>query len=195
MKTKSKPGKKAVRDHAGPVNTRVRKPHPRLKTEVAKSFSASFLALSKPPVSPSAQYAELREKIALSLADFTHANACHGSEAVEAYREGQLAMLELMETFLLGGSIAPEIAREWRAIRSDIAALKGLNAPSRSLNITVETDPERMGLFARFLRETRFLSSEGYAELWKLCARLSSPPTEESRGRLIAAGEQTDEVN
>ena len=48
-------------------------------------------------------------------------------EEFEKLREVQLRILERMEEFLLAEKIDLETAREWRAIRQDIAKLLGLN--------------------------------------------------------------------
>ena len=73
----------------------------------------------------------------------------------EVYRKAQLAVLEQIEDALLENKVSPEVAREWRQIRSDIATLLGLNAPHRTLSIRTEVGSEQTkGFYVRFAKAT-----------------------------------------
>jgi hypothetical protein len=70
--------------------------------------------------------AELRQRFSLVT-----------DERYEEFKQAQLAVFELIERNLVEGSVTPEVAREWRGIRSEISQLLGLNAPSRSIQAHV----------------------------------------------------------
>ena len=97
----------------------------------------------------------------------------------QARVEAQEAALELMEKALLEERIEPEVANAWRQIRADIAQLRGLNAPSKSISVKADADPQTMGMYRRFLHETRFVPLDAFEEIWALCRKLSRPPTAE----------------
>ena len=80
----------------------------------------------------------------------------------EAYRRGHLAILECIESSLLENKVEPEVAREWRKIRADIATFAGLNAPSKSISARVDmnVDPDTLVGYRRFVAETRGLNAE-----------------------------------
>src|SRR2546427_6550260 len=88
-------------------------------------------------------------------------------EEFEKLREVQLRILERMEEFLLAEKIDLETAREWRAIRQDIAKLLGLNREvAPTVQVTVEAEPANMGLYNRFLHETRWVSLAKFQLIW-----------------------------
>src|SRR5258707_15227430 len=60
-------------------------------------------------------------------------------EATEG-RLAQLKVFELIEQSLIENKVTPEVAREWRAIRSEISQLLGLNSPHRTIVGTVNAD-------------------------------------------------------
>ena len=101
-------------------------------------------------------------------------------EEFEKLREVQLRILERMEEFLLAEKIDLETAREWRAIRQDIAKLLGLNrevAPTVQVNI--ETDPARLGLYDRFMQATRWVRLTKFQLIWDFIRSIEEPPTGE----------------
>ncbi len=56
--------------------------------------------------------------------------------------EEQDAVLRKMEEWLLEQKIAPEVVREWRAVRKDIAELWGLDAAKKTITQSVSTTLE-----------------------------------------------------
>jgi hypothetical protein len=101
-------------------------------------------------------------------------------EEFEKLREVQLRILERMEEFLLAEKIDLETAREWRAIRQDISKLLGLNrevAPTVQVNI--ETDPARLGLYDRFMQATRWVRLAKFQLIWDFIRSIEEPPTGE----------------
>ncbi len=73
--------------------------------------------------------AELRERFSL-VTDAKY----------EEFKKAQLAVFELIEKNLVEGEIPPDVAREWRGIRSEISQLLGLNEPSRSISARVSAN-------------------------------------------------------
>ena len=73
--------------------------------------------------------------VCLSLKELRKTMTTATQHDYEVYRKGQLAILENIEDALLENKVSPDVAREWRQIRADIAKLLGLNAPERSLSI------------------------------------------------------------
>jgi hypothetical protein len=55
-----------------------------------------------------------------------------------ALRREQDAVLRKMEELLLTEQADPELVREWRAVRKDMAELWGLNAPTKSITAHVD---------------------------------------------------------
>jgi DNA-binding Lrp family transcriptional regulator len=94
---------------------------------------------------------ELRERFSLIT-----------DERYEEFKKAQLAVFELIERNLVEGTIPPDVAREWRGIRSEISQLLGLNAPRRteSVNVNVEADPQKLGPYQWFCFISRDLSFE-----------------------------------
>lgn len=117
-------------------------------TEEGKTQAQIARALGVTPVAVCLSLKELRK---------TMNNATAHDFAV--YRKGQLAILESIEDALLENKVAPDVAREWRAIRADIARLLGLNAPERSVSVNVDTN-NNPGLTVEFLRHAHGLSEE-----------------------------------
>jgi hypothetical protein len=101
-------------------------------------------------------------------------------EATEG-RLAQLKVFELIEQRLIENKVTPEVAREWRAIRSEISQLLGLNSPHRTINATInaEVDPQKLGRYRRFCHETRFMSDSQLEQVYALCAPLNLPPPRE----------------
>ena len=111
-------------------------------------------------------------------------------EDFEKLRQVQLKILEGMEEFLLAEKIDLDTAREWRAIRTDIAKLLGLNrevVPNVEVNITV--DSARMGLYDRFLHETRWLPFSKYQLVWDFIRTIEEPPTAELKPSMLPPAE------
>jgi hypothetical protein len=101
-------------------------------------------------------------------------------EEFEKLREVQLRILERMEEFLLAEKIDLETAREWRAIRQDIAKLLGLNREvAPTVQVTVEAEPAKMGLYNRFLHETRWVSLAKFQLIWDFIRTIEEVPTGE----------------
>jgi len=101
-------------------------------------------------------------------------------EDFEKLRQVQLKILEGMEAFLLAERIDLETAREWRAIRTDIAKLLGLNREVvPRVEVNVQTTPEKMGLYTRFLHETRWVPMDKLDLLWGFCRRIEELPSAE----------------
>ena len=91
-------------------------------------------------------------------------------EATEG-RLAQLKVFELIEQSLVEGKVEPEVAREWRAIRSEISQLLGLNSPHRTISATInaEVDPVTLTRYRRFCFETNFLSDEQLETIYEFC--------------------------
>ncbi len=107
-------------------------------------------------------------------------------EEFEKLREVQLRILERMEEFLLAEKIDLETAREWRAIRQDIAKLLGLNrevAPTVQVNI--ETDPAKLGLYDRFMQATRWVRLAKFQLIWDFIRSIEEPPTGELKRSML----------
>src|SRR2546426_4764055 len=107
-------------------------------------------------------------------------------EEVEKLREGQLRILGRMEEFLLAGKIDLETAREWRAIRQDIAKLLGLNrevAPTVQVNF--ETDPARLGLYDCFLQATHWVRLANFQLIWDFIRSMVEQPHGELKRSLL----------
>jgi len=101
-------------------------------------------------------------------------------EEFEKLREVQLRILERMEEFLLAEKIDLETAREWRAIRQDIAKLLGLNRELvPTVQVNIETDPARLGLYDRFLQATRWVRLAKFQLIWDFIRSIEEPPTGE----------------
>jgi phage terminase small subunit len=82
-----------------------------------------------------------------------------------------------MEEALIQGTLEPEIITAWTRVRESIAKLLGLNAPSRSesLNVNVDTDPQKLGPYQWFCYVTRGLSLEEIRQpMTDLCEQLRS---------------------
>jgi hypothetical protein len=98
-------------------------------------------------------------------------------EATEG-RLAQLKVFELIEQSLIESKVTPEVAREWRAIRSEISQLLGLNSPHRTVTATInaEVNPTTLGRYRRFCRATRFMTDEQLERIYALCEPLNVPP-------------------
>ena len=92
------------------------------------------------------------------------------------YRQCHLAILEQIETSLLENKVTPEVCREWRQIRADIATFAGLNAPSRSVSVSVGVGSDQTkGFYPRFARATMKLKHpESWARLWDFIESMPS---------------------
>jgi hypothetical protein len=88
----------------------------------------------------------------------------------------QVAVFELMEKSLIEGKIDHQTSNAWRGIRSEISTLLGLNAPSRSVSVTVDAEEGLVG-YKRFRYETRFLSQEQLEQVYAFTKKLNVPPT------------------
>jgi len=107
-------------------------------------------------------------------------------EDFEKLRQVQLRILERMEEFLLAEKVDLETAREWRAIRTDIAKLLGLNREVvPTVQVNIEADPAKMGLYNRFLYETRWLATAKYQLVWDFIRTIEEPPTGELRPSML----------
>lgn len=107
-------------------------------------------------------------------------------EEFEKLREVQLRILERMEEFLLAEKIDLETAREWRAIRQDIAKLLGLNREvAPTVQVTIETDPARLGLYDRFLQATRWVRLAKFQLIWDFIRSIEEPPTGELKRSML----------
>ena len=107
-------------------------------------------------------------------------------EEFEKLRQVQLRILERMEEFLLAEKIDLETAREWRAIRQDIAKLLGLNrevAPTVQVNF--ETDPARLGLYDRFMQATHWVPLAKFQLIWDFIRSIEEPPTGELKRSML----------
>jgi len=101
------------------------------------------------------------------------------AEAGPAYAEfvkAQVAVFELMEKSLAEGKIDHQTANSWRGIRDSISDLLGLNAPSRSVSVTVDAEEALVG-YKRFRYETRFMSQEQLEQVYAFTKTLNVPPT------------------
>ncbi|MGH9499637.1 MAG: HTH domain-containing protein [Terriglobales bacterium] len=86
------------------------------------------------------------------LADLRERFSLVTDASYEEFKKAQLAVFELIERNLVAGTVAPEVAREWRGIRSEISQLLGLNAPSRSIHANVSTSltPDLLAILSEF---------------------------------------------
>jgi hypothetical protein len=98
------------------------------------------------------------------------------SEAFIEYKKAQLQVLELIEKGLLEGTINTKVADSWRAIRSDISKLLGLDAPTRT--ITARVDAESSPLFLRFKQSAAGLTEQQLDEVMRYAQGLSRAGTE-----------------
>lgn len=89
-------------------------------------------------------------------------------------KHAQLQTYELMERSLIEGKIAPEIAREWRGIRSEISQLLGLNAPSKSVHLNVTAN--QTGRFHKFVQAAAGLSEAQLEQVFQFAASLEREP-------------------
>jgi len=91
-------------------------------------------------------------------------------EAFAEYRKTQLAVFELMEESLVTGQADPELVREWRAVRSEISKLLGLNAENRSIvaHVTSDSSP----LVMRFRKATAGLTDYQMEEAFQYLSRI-----------------------
>jgi transcriptional regulator with XRE-family HTH domain len=96
-------------------------------------------------------------------------------EATEG-RLAQLKVFELIEQSLVEGKVEPEVAREWRAIRSEISQLLGLNAPTKSITAHVATQGD--GRFHRFIQAAAGLSDGQLETVLQFAAQIGREPLE-----------------
>lgn len=89
------------------------------------------------------------------------------------YRKGQLAILEQIEASLLENKVTPEVAREWRQIRGDIATLLGLNSPAKSI---VATTPNLNPTVVEFLKASHGLSEQQLIQTFESMKALPRAP-------------------
>lgn len=95
-------------------------------------------------------------------------------EAFQEYRQAHLKVLQRMAHAVLEQKVSPDVAGEFRKYQQDIAKLLGLNAEARSVvaHVSATIDPAQMGLYNRFLHETRNVPAERFEELWAFCRTL-----------------------
>ena len=94
--------------------------------------------------------------------------------AFAEFRRAQLAVFELIEKNLVEGSVEPEVAREWRAIRSEISKLLGLNAENRSIVAHVGARQDRM--FLEFKKHAAGLDEGQLREAFALMDSMERKP-------------------
>jgi DNA-binding CsgD family transcriptional regulator len=122
----------------------------RTKAEIADQLRVSRITLWR-------DLANLRERYKTeSSADF------------EAYRKAQLEVLELIEEGIVEGMIAPDVGNAWRQVRADISKLLGLDAPSKSVRIDAELDPEKLQGYRKWLAETKGLDDGDLVPVWSM---------------------------
>jgi predicted transcriptional regulator len=91
----------------------------------------------------------------------------------EEFKKAQLAVFELIERNLVEGSVTPEVAREWRGIRSEISQLLGLNAPQRHVTTHLDADIVSMKL----KKAVSGLSEEQLEQVYSFAAGLPRQKT------------------
>ena len=96
---------------------------------------------------------------------------------LQQFKHAQYQALLKIEDAVAKGVIEPEVANALTRVRDSVAKLLGLNAPSKSISVKADVDPQAMGMYRRFLHETRFVPPDAFEEIWTLCRRLSRPPT------------------
>jgi hypothetical protein len=86
----------------------------------------------------------------------------------------QEAVLGLMEQALLDEQIEPDVANAWRQIRKDIAELRGLNAPSKS--VVAHTSPSHDILYMKFRKAIFDLSEAQVDDVLAYATKLPREP-------------------
>jgi hypothetical protein len=108
---------------------------------------------------------------------------------VEEHRATQYAKLLALERFVAEEAAMddPDMVLALLGIHDRIAKLCGLNLERTAVNVAlnVEADPEKMGLYRRFLHEARFVPEAKFEEVWALCRSLAEPPTAETTARIV----------
>jgi hypothetical protein len=109
-----------------------------------------------------------RLQVQRDLAQISKPLQLENSTAFEQIKRAQLQTYELMERSLIEGKISPDIAREWRGIRSEVSRLLGLNAPTKTISATVnaDVDPATLPEYRRWLFETRYMSKDGHEKVY-----------------------------
>ena len=145
---------------------------PAIVSEQRKQKAIELAGKGKSQVQIAQELGVSQVAICKSLKELRRTMSAATARDFEVYRKGQLAILESIEDALLENKVAPDVAREWRAIRSDIARLLGLNAPDRSVSVNVAT-PADSGLTVEFLRRAHGLSD---ADMNKVFAFMETLP-------------------
>lgn len=94
-------------------------------------------------------------------------------------REMQVGALLDMAREVHDGKIEPEVGNSIRGLLDSVSKLLGLNAPQKSVTMKADVDPATLGLYRRFIHETRWVPETAFEEIWMLCRKLSQPPAAE----------------
>jgi hypothetical protein len=115
--------------------------------------------------------------------------AANAQRTTAEHRDAQHAKLLVLERFVAeqANMDDPDMVLALLSIHDRIAKLCGLNLERTALNVAVnvDQDPAKMGLYHRFLHETRFIPEAKYDAIWKLCRELAEPPTAERTARIV----------
>jgi hypothetical protein len=103
-----------------------------------------------------------------------------GPEKLLELRKLQQLALEAIEDGLKSG-LSPDTANALTRVRAEMAKLWGLNAESKAIvaHVTANQNPAEMGMFRRFVHETRWITEDNVAaweEIWEVCRKHSKPP-------------------
>jgi hypothetical protein len=95
----------------------------------------------------------------------------NSAEIKELKRRVGHALLESADN-VLSGDLAPDMANAWRAIMSDFSELFGLNAPSKSIQAHVSTNPEHSQEFLEYRAAVAHLNDEQKADVLRYAKSL-----------------------
>lgn len=132
-----------------------------------------------------------RDAVGRDLREIAKPMIVENARTREEAKRQQLRTFELIELALVEGKVAPDIAREWLHVRSEISKLLGLNAESRSahLRVNIDATTDSTSEFARWKRATAGLSEAVKAsELTRIEALPRDVPVIEPMQRQIGDG-------
>jgi biotin operon repressor len=101
-----------------------------------------------------------------------------GADAdIKQFKEAQYRALMKLEEATAKGIIPPDVTNALTRIRDSVAKLLGLNAPIKSVSVSVNgADPKTLPLYRRFIHETRWVPEEKFERIWALCRELEELP-------------------
>jgi hypothetical protein len=115
-----------------------------------------------------------RNTISRDLKDLREQFSAGNSEAFAEARAKQVRVFELMEAALVEGKIDAQTATAWKGIRSEISALLGVNAPSKSITARIGADSSPV--FLRFKSATAGLDDAQLEDAFAQLAKIPRTP-------------------